>query len=379
MLNRIATLISIHLLTALFALGQFQKFDLKILARTGDIVDGRTLHLHSSPRLDNRGCVVFRDYFAGGIVFLDTGNGVRATTMLLHTGGVDPIAVNDVGTVAFWANPQSGPAGIFTQYEKVAAGGDVIQGLALSHLLQVPPAINNSGMVIFHAVYSGGHYGVFSATQPIIKRGDVIGGRLIGGAAATSIGLNEFGTIAALAASVPVDMAPARGQAYKMGIFTQHAPVISVDEAIQGHVLFGFGGGPVINNAGVIAFPGIVDCGTAGGCQRVIATRDRIIAKEGDMLGGVLVVDFPGLVINNPGAIAFVAGTSFGRLELVYSTQLGVIAKPGDSIGGKVFSRVEGFIDINDVGQVAFCARFEDNTEGIVLATPITSPNLFPQ
>ena len=59
-------------------------------------------------------------------------------------------------------------------------------------------------------------------------------------------------------------------------------------------------------------------------------------------------------------------------------TQFGVVAAVGDVVGGKTIDSL-GSVAINDSGNVAFYARFTDNTTGILLAqqqaqaTPETS------
>jgi hypothetical protein len=69
-------------------------------------------------------------------------------------------AINDAGTVAFFAT-HSGGAGIFTQTSLIAKTGDAICGKTLAGL--GPPAINNNGEVAFVGLFSDGSSAVILA------------------------------------------------------------------------------------------------------------------------------------------------------------------------------------------------------------------------
>lgn len=127
--------------------------------------------------------------------------------------------------------------------------------------------------------------------------------------------------------------------------------------------------GPSLNENGDVAFNASLDTSESG----IFLYRGGSVLTVADTSGALAGLSFSDPALNNNGAVAFVAtSSSFDQFLLTGPDLAGdhVIATGdllfGRTITGLSFSR-EG---LNDGGQIAFAATFDDGSAGIFLATP---------
>lgn len=361
-------------------------FTLSIVARTGDSIAGHTLSYLGSPAINNKGLVVFTARFSDipppeclGVTATELCmSAVLTPTLVLKKTGdaiereiltwiIDPVSLNDSGTVAFAAGTKSldtgamlGQRAVFTQDRLIAKPGKEIDGCTISQigasdrvLLDPRPAIDQLGNVFFSADYlnacKGGGVG-----SNIFTEHHIVHVRHI---PAGFFSVSGSGRIAALTS---------------LGVYDRNSAIVNYGVPIQGKRLDAIGP-PAVNDAGEVVYAGQFAC-SPNGCSDYVATRSRLIARAGDLIGGVRVSEFRTPVINNRGVIVFRALTDSAGF-LLFSTELGLIAKPGDVIGGKTVQTVGrqsmgGYVSMNNEGRVVFLAMFTDGSQAIVLATP---------
>ena len=359
-------------------------YSLEIIAQAGDVIDGRTL-------------VAFAN---------ETTN----------------VSINNDGEVAFFAWA-SGPDGqgwsAMTQHRFIAGAGKLVDGRVPEfndedHFVEM----NNRGQVTYSAFLPGGR-GIFVDQTLIVASDDVFDGRRI-----IFLGrhpaISDAGTVAFFARHTDDFNGPD-------ALFTQDGVLVETGQTIDGYTVSGLLGPQItFSNSGEIAFRlGMLDA--TGGKFEAIATPDRIILKEGiDTVGGLPVIqlrDFAG--ISDSGEILFSAAScrepcseprmvaSQDRVFLEYPgvvdgiRMLGIrssdiaannslefafngtferedgelhkmlfangqrILAEGDIFDGKVIKRIRNQFDINDHGDVAFRAVFEEGGEAVFVARPI--------
>ncbi len=133
----------------------------QIVAKSGDVVGGKTIDKLDGISLSGVGKLVFQSYG----FFTD---GVFTRSALFETDVIDgetiqsigPARVNDAGTVAFWAE-LSGGEGIFTQDRKVVTTANLIANKKPRRF--GPPAINNQENIVFWTQFADGSSGIVLA------------------------------------------------------------------------------------------------------------------------------------------------------------------------------------------------------------------------
>ena len=404
------------LLSGGVVMGNTIPFTLRVIARTGDVIDGHTIIYLGSPAINNVGSIVFTANLSDvsiprclqAATALCTSAILTPTRLLVKTGDAiggqtltairDPISLNDAGAVAFAAGTVSldngavfGQHGIFTLNQLIAKPGDLIDGCTISQIgqsgtvaLDPRPEIDNLGSVIFSAMFffcPGGSTfgsGLFNQYHAVKKTGDTINGK--GVFDVSYFGVSSGGVIGFLMTGPN----PTFGYYTPSNAILTQAAVLD-GYRIDGHRLDGYGP-PSINDSGIIAFAGQFDCSPMG-CLNAVATQFHAIASANDEIGGVHVSEFDLPFVNNNGAIAFRALVApNNNTFLLYSTQLGLIAKPGDVIDSKVLQSVgrpvlASYFSVNNEGEVVFLGTFTDGSQEIILATPIldtTPPEVTP-
>lgn len=358
------------LLVVLGSAAAAAQYQLEIIAQPGDAIEGRTI-----------------DYFS-----------------------IDPteVKINNDGEVAFFAHV-TGPEGsgwsLMTQRRFIAGAGKVVDGFVPAfndedHDID----INERGEVVYTPILGPAHRGVFVNERLLFQVGDVIDGRTIS-LVGRSPRINDAGAVVVEAWTVE-NPGPA--------IFTQDRSVAEVRQQVDG-LTFGDLFRPDINDNGEIIFysrfvetndvgvastdevilaPGntlhgyevfrVRNAGFSNSGEvrfhfitsesSIIATANRVLWQPGDGPDGFSFEHLAGanVVLNSDSDLAYLAAAvdDAGRVTqrfLVAGDSL--IASEGDVIGGKAVIQIKPNFDMNDLGQVAFRVRYEDETEAVVLAT----------
>lgn len=353
---------SLALLSAFPAGGAPMRYDLTAVARTGDIISGKTLTGFKQPSLgpnapaiDSNGRVAFYAAYSEGD---GVGEGIfTPTSVILKTGDVvngrtlDGIgfvpALNDDGMVAVRGFLHSQGSAILTSSTLLAGSGSTIGGRRLTDV--GCPAINNNGTVAFVGEFSGGT-GIFTQTALFAKSGGAIAGAIT--ASFGPPGINNRGTVVF--------------QGWLSGwrataILTPTSVLVKTGDTIDGKKLTDLLFGPALNSSGTVAFAGTFSGGTG------IFTQKALLAQSSDVMGGKTLTGFGLPVIDDRGTVAFL-GTYSGGVGIF--TQSTVIAKTGDTVGGRTLTGL-GQPAINRSGEVTFAAWFSDGSSAIMLARPM--------
>jgi hypothetical protein len=364
-----ALFLALALLLSYRATASARDYDIAIVAKTGDIIDGRTLtgfHLSSiganSPAIDSKGRVVFYATYSEGTL---VGDAVfTPSSLVVKTGDVvngrtldgisfDPV-MNDGGMVVVRGLLGSQTFAMVISGASLTRIGSTIGGLTLTDFAS--PAINSAGTVAFLGSFSGGT-GIFSQTALLAKSGASIGGLTL-----TSLGppaINDRGTVAFQSwLSAPGATA----------VLTPTAVLVKTGDTIGGKKLTDLIFGRALNSSGTVAFVGVFPGGTG------VFTQNAMLARSGDVIGGKTLTSFGVPVIDDNGTVAFFA-TYPGGAGIF--TQSSVIAKTGDQVGGRTLIAL-GPPAINSGGAVAFIATFSDGSSAIVLAQPKISMSQLP-
>jgi len=281
------------------------------------------------------------------------------------------------------------------------------------------PAINNWGEIVFPAMVcstannsvpsepcpNGGAgvlaLGVYKADEfgrilPVVKPGDPVpGGPGHTFDLAHGVGLNDRGDVG-FAAHVYGEECGAAGTLFCAdSLYVKRAATGKIESIahhgspspVSGKNYFS-AYGPVVNNAGDIAYLG--DLSTLGDGSDVAVFlythgKSIVIAKSGDAMpgGGVLKTGgfYPHTAfLNDAGDIAFDGTLANGdnALYVWHRATLKLVAKTGMNIGvGTIATLDDSFggvantqIAMNNWGQVLFMARFQEGGAALLLATP---------
>jgi hypothetical protein len=339
-------------------------YDLTVVAKTGDVISGKTLtgfHLPSlgpnAAAIDSGGGVAFYAmYSEGGAI----GDGIfTPASLVLKTGdvingrtlegiGFVP-ALNDHGTVAVRGLLDSQV--ILTSNARRTGGASTIGGQIATEV--GPPAINNNGTVAFVGSFSSGT-GIFIQTAKeatlLAKTGEAVAGVTMASFGPPAI--NDRGTVAF--------------QGWFLGwkataIVTPTTVLVKAGDTIDGKTLTDLFFGPALNSSDTVAFVGAFTGGTG------IFTQKALLVRSGDTVGGQKLTSFGLPVIDDRGTAAFLATYPGGAGIFTQST---LIAKTGDTVCGKTLAGA-GPPAINRGGEVAFSAWFSDGSSAIMLARPI--------
>jgi hypothetical protein len=335
-------------------------YDFEIVAATGDIIDGKKLTTITSSGLafNDLGEVAFRAEVEGGgagiftqhrVVALtgDTIDGITITDLKL------PV-INNSGDVAFWGLWAASTAqGIFKENALVVKDGDVVDGKSL--LFVGLPSMNNLGDIVFYASWGigPGPQGILSPTEALVIFGEEIDGY-------TMAGFGQQGPTIVDGGSLVFTACYSAPSPTGCGIFTQDSALLRVGETLGGKTLTAFAD-PRVSDSGKFVVVGLYDGG------RGLFTADELIVAEGDVVDGrvMTMVDARRPSINDAEEVVFTgwytAGSGVFRRDRA-------VAVGGDEVAGRTIRAAGGAV-INDEGQIAFFVDFEDYTDGIVVAT----------
>lgn len=319
---------------------------LTLIAGFGDPAPGGGTFIQiSTPSINSQGQIVFAGvvttsnsglflYSQGQITQLVADGDVSTTSDVVFP--TQPV-INDAGVVAFLNNGIPGfpffAQGVFTVANgvitKVAVNGDPAPGNGTFTGFN-PVAINNSGQLVFQA-----------SLQEILS--------------------NPF---------VPTD-----------GLFLASGGSItkiidSGDTFPDGSTFFDVIGTPSINDAGQVAFAGLVDgFATDEGVYLYSAGNLNVVVPVFTPISGTTFSIIVDAAINNAGQIAFEAQVLFGNggegVFLLSNNAVSTIMLPSTaSPDGDTFSASGAFgLAINGPGQVLFDARLLQHTDALYLST----------
>jgi hypothetical protein len=367
--RRSALCLALALLSSVAAGSAPMGYGISVVAKTGDIIGGKTLTgfklpslAPNAPAIDSGGRVAFYATYSEGdsegegiftpaSLVLRTGNLVSGRT--LEGIGFVP-AINDDGTVTVRGLDSQGSAIVAmtslapnTPMMLLAGDGDTIDGRKITDVGF--PAMNNNGTVVFLASFSGGT-GIFTQTRLLAKTGDTIGGVTIANFGTPTI--NNRGTVV-------FQSWPSGRRA--TAILTPTTVLVKTGDTIDGKTLTDLLFGPALNSSSTVAFVGEFSGGTG------IFTQRALLVQSGDTVGGQALTGFGLPVIDDGGTVAFL-GTYRGGVGIF--TQSILIAKTGDTVCGKTLTGL-GQPAINRGGEIAFAAWFSDGSSAIMLARPI--------
>ena len=277
-----------------------------------------------TPRINLTGSAVFSALPESGIARgIYVGNGGPLLTIADTDGQFQSFAsgnstaINSAGTVAFWARPDSGPAGIF------ASSGGMVTPLFLnsaSLAANADIAFNDAGTLAFRKSNATGIVTVNSGSVTTIVD--------------TSGPLNYFGSAPSLSSNGTVAFVAGVGgnNGGVFGIYSGNGgPLTTIADISGPFSSFGFNsfnsGQPSINDAGTVAFLASLDVGGFG-----IYTGDGINTRE--------------------------------------------VIGSGDSLFGSTITALQiSPTSLNDSGQVAFFYELANGTTGIAIANSVPEPS----
>lgn len=371
---------------------QTTQYRLKVLARTGQSVDGNTLmDFLDAPILNDRGEVVFTASFPAG-------EGLFTPNKLLvksgDTIGGQPLAyvrypsLNDRGAVAFLAGFPNG-SGIFTQSKLLVKTGEVIDGQAINTFF-AGTSLNERGDVAFESIIGAAYapgIAVFTVAnngkgQLIAKSGDTIAGELV-----SDLGtpvLNDAGKVVFRAGfrndadpnDTGIVAAESRG---RKNIMLLRKTGDTVDGKLI--TVFGYPAGVAWqgNTVTVANFNGGSGIFTLAPMQpdnpfeRIarllnLPSQSRLLAKTGDAIDGETITQFGQVGVSKLGNTAFYAEYAGGQGIF---TPAAAVVKTGDAIGlDNVKSILFRKASINVFGVIVFACQLDDNSKAIVIAEP---------
>jgi hypothetical protein len=321
-----------------------------------DNAGGTIRDIGYSPSINNTGAVVFRGNIHSGPVGIFVGNGGPIMTIAdsdeQFSDFGNECSINDHGTVAFRATLGAGGAGVFLGNGEttsvVADDSGSFRGFS-------QPIINNFGVVAFTAELDGGGSGLFAASGGVITEVYNDAGPF---AYFSPPCISDSGQLAFLAGL----------DSGAIGVFKGSGAGTTTIADTSGSLAW-FQPLPSINANGTVAFFGGNDAGGWG-----IFTGDGgpvtlIADNSGQMLG------FGPPSINNEGRVAWLGSLNTGELG-IYTGPDPVsdkVIQTGDFLDGSIvddldFNHPRG---MNDRGQLAFRAIFEDGRIGIYRADPV--------
>jgi hypothetical protein len=359
-------------------LGQAADFSgpyrVEVLAQVGDVIAGQTLAAFdfeaTSLAINNHREVAF---FAlvGESGFADyalltqhrhiAGAGKVVGGHVPWTNGEDAIIdINDSGQVVYKAGLANGRTAVFVNDILQVATGDTIENRTLENLGN-GAQINDAGAIVFDTFFSDVGYAVLSPTRILAESGQPVGGLTLSHASYPYISNN--------------------GQvAFWAGVEGYDTPVIATPDRIvlkQGDVLHGevvdhFVWLSGINDAGEITM--IVRTGSSSELRMMVATQERLLFRSGDVIDGQTVTGLihTHVVMNDNHDVALIGSVQNdegGGIGEALFAGGHLIAAEGDTLGGKTIALFDPLFDMNDNGDVAFRVEFTDGSRAVVLAT----------
>lgn len=311
-----------------------------------------------TPALNNAGTVAFFAELDAGGQGIFTGNGATITT-IAQTGDrfsrfFEAPSINDAGTVAFIANLDAEGSGLFT------SNGTTTTTIATRGINSFgslgSPSINNAGIVAYECP--------FLATTIICKGDEEIALRSRG-IAVIEPSINDAGTVAYLQQS----NGPPINAPFPAAIFTSNGTTTTTITDTSGP--FSSLSPSSINNLGTIAFLAELDAGGSG-----IFTSNGTTTTTITDTSGAFSRFFDTPSINDLGTVAFLAGLDAGGLGIFTGSDplKDKVIFSGDSLFGSTVQSLGFFREgLNNSGQLAFFASLADGTSGIYRADPLGS------
>ena len=343
-----------------WSLGQSgQAFTLSTVAKTGDVVDGKTLTgFRTSGVINSSGQIAYHATFTGGEgIFLDNqlvaelGDTIGGNTIDLFVG--NSITLNDSGTAAFYARAD-GVYGYYTPNSFLTEVGDTIGSETLRNLGQFSrEALNNNGELVFSAGFNPSpNSGLATLSNVLAKNGDVIGGKALSGFSIFPT-MNDSGQTMFHGAYAGNTVA---------AIFTLTTLVADTGDTIGGKTLTGFDAQLSLNESGDMVFVGAF----AGG--EGVFTPTSLIVGTGDVIDGKTINSVGHPSLNNAGGLALDA--YFGSSDYGIFTPTAFIAGTGTTIDGTTLDYVYSPMT-SDNGSVVFSSQWWGTASGsgIFLAT----------
>ncbi len=254
--------------------------------------------------------------YVNDTMLVRTNNNIYAGTPIdgLLLSSVSSASINDSDVIAFAATGGFG-SGVFTQFDKLAATGDIIDGHVINSVsLDVVPSIDNQGNVAFVANFDGSSQGVFLQNQLLMQSGDIIDGHV----------LDEFRNVRLTTSGQLVVLATTT--ANFQGIFTPA-------------------------NALIVTAPGTTIDG-----EPIISIRDNF--------------NQVGLAYNDNGDLFFNADTTGTNSSGIFTLD-DMLIHSGDIFQGYSIVGQNLFPDVNDDGVMVFAAKSLDPESFIIRATSV--------
>ncbi|MBD1931223.1 MULTISPECIES: DUF7453 family protein [Cyanophyceae] len=339
-----------------------------------------------SPALNNTGTVAFYAALDVGGEGIFTSNGTTTTTVVdTNTTYGNPsgeplfnsfssLSINDAKTVAFSTGlRRSNTPIIFKGEDETNFELVVVAGFREAVFF---PSINNAGNVAFLEEFTG----VFVQTSIRISNGGSISTRSCGGVFCQPIAPGVFESI-----SIPMlndaGTVAFRGGVYQSdnesdiatGIFTGNdnpfgsEPIITTIADTSG--IFRSFSLPSINNSGNVAFIAGLDTGSSGVFTGNGTTTTTIADSSGAFNSF-----FGTPSINDFGTVAFLAGLDVGGSGIFTGNNplKDKVIVTGDTLFGSTVQELSFYREgLNNSGQVAFFASLANGTSGIFRADPI--------
>jgi hypothetical protein len=244
--------------------------------------------------------------------------------------------------------------GVYTNAGKLFGAGQSMGGRTFSRLFGVHPDMNDSGAVGFvfvdttstaHvATQSGIQFAAFSGTlngQPISSAGPVVLNN------AGVAGLNVISGTGQAAALIG-----ASGVLVGQTGFTQHGITLTNTFLVQQNNFNGSGEGVFV--------------GVDGSTRRVLS-QNRLIYTQGQSVGGFVMGTLnSGAAINEAGSVAFQGVLNDGR-PAILSMERGLITARGTVISGMTIQNLGFQISMDELGRIGWRGTFVGGGEGIFI------------
>ena len=324
-----------------------------------------------SPSLNAGGTVAFFAQLDSGSSGVFAGNGGNVTTIGINAlpfGGATSPTINQAGTVAFYASDWNGVgkrilAGNGGPLVTIADTAGQFKGFASGY----STAINATGTVAFWAALDIGPGGIFlnsgGTVTPVLVNSPSLG-------ANSSISLNDAGTVAFRANFQTGTIT---------GVATISSGLVTTIADSTGQLNY-FGSAPSLNSAGTVAFSAGTG-GNNGGVFGIYSGNGGPLTTIADLSGPFSYLgDFNSYQpsINAPGVVAFAAGLDAGGggIFIGDGTTTSAVVSAGDALFGSVVTGASiSPTSLNDLGQVAFYYRLANGTTGIAIANPVPEPS----
>lgn len=365
-MRKIFLLLSLNI--ALVSTGEAMAASNYSFVRIADTTQG--FNAVQSPVINAQGLVAFRGGLSSGVSGIFTGDGTNINAIVTSSDGFSLFALpslNNLGIVNFSASLNSSGSGLFTDEtdptQALVDSNGFLSYLGISN-------INDGKTIAFVAGLDNAEAGVFTRGE----QGDITNIADTSGQFSAFIGgpsLNNQGTVSFLA---QLDVG-------NSGIFSQQGgqlnTVIVTDEpfTIAGTTdTLSSLGSPSLNNNNTNIFRAGLISGEGG----IFISNNGVITPIADSSNEFSTFGEPS--INDFGQVSFLAGLDQGGFAL-FSGQIGEtfnrIIGTGDTLFGKEISSLSFFgKGLNNMGQLAFYASFEDGSQGIFIGAEDIAPEI---